>query len=159
MRLTTKQARLLGIPTGGEDVSRGKPRRQGGRTRHIAGEPNRTELEYARLFLEPRRLAGEIIDYRYEPPDWKLWLATLCTFQPDWIVDVGDGTFEVHEIKGSHMEDDAAVKIRVAARQYPDTPFYLCRKIRGRWIIRQVPNDQIPSRRLRKRGVRYPEAS
>lgn len=60
------------------------------------------------------KLTGEIIDYRFE--GLKLRLAQNTTYSPDFLV-VTHEQFELHEVKG-FWEDDARVKIKVAAEQY-----------------------------------------
>jgi hypothetical protein len=79
------------------------------------GKANRTEAAYGRV-LEARRLAGEVAWYRFE--GLKLRLADATFFTPDYAVMLADGTMELHEVKG-HWTDDARVKIKVAADQYP----------------------------------------
>lgn len=46
-----------------------------------------------------------------------------------------DGVFEVHEVKG-HWEDDARVKIKVAAELYP-FKFIAVRKQKGAWLFEE----------------------
>ncbi|MFA5633486.1 MAG: DUF1064 domain-containing protein [Porticoccaceae bacterium] len=80
-----------------------------------AGSMNRTEASYAQL-LEARKIAGEIAWYRYE--GLKLRLADNTFYTPDFAVMLADGALECHEVKG-FWTDDARVKIKVAADQYP----------------------------------------
>lgn len=79
------------------------------------GQMNKTEAAYA-AFLELRRAAGEILWYRFEGV--KLRLADNTFYTPDFAVMAADSSMEMHEVKG-HWEDDARVKIKVAADQYP----------------------------------------
>ena len=76
---------------------------------------NKTEAAYA-AHLELRRHVGEVIWFRFEAV--KLRLADLTFYTPDFFVMLPDGTLEVHEVKG-YWEDDARVKIKVAAEQFP----------------------------------------
>lgn len=76
---------------------------------------NKTEALYAAL-LEARKQAGEIVWFRFE--GIKLRLADLTTYAPDFAVMLADNSIELHEVKG-HWQDDARVKIKVAADQYP----------------------------------------
>ena len=46
-----------------------------------------------------------------------------------------DGAFEIHEVKG-HWEDDARVKIKVAAELYP-FKFIAARKVKGAWLFEE----------------------
>jgi hypothetical protein len=74
---------------------------------------NETEKRYG-LILEQRKLLGEIQEYYYE--GLKFRLADKTFYTPDFIVVKGD-QIECHEIKG-YWEDDARVKIKVAAVMY-----------------------------------------
>ncbi len=122
-----------------------KARIKGGRAghrRHVAGVPNATELEYARLYLEPRRLIGEIVRYEYEPETLalseRLPKKNRCTFCPDWKVWMADGTVAYHEVKGGFIEGDAYVKWKWAIERYPQFVFILATKQRkGKWRIQK----------------------
>lgn len=89
-----------------------------GRARGRRREPgtmNKTEAAYA-ASLELRRIAGEILWYEFEAIKFRLAANTFYT--PDFIIMLADGTLEAHEVKG-HWEDDARVKIKVAADKFP----------------------------------------
>ena len=75
---------------------------------------NKTEREYADR-LERQRLAGEICAWRFEPFNFRL--ANRTYYRPDFLV-VCAGHFEIHEVKG-FWQDDALVKIKVAAEMHP----------------------------------------
>lgn len=79
------------------------------------GQMNKTESEYCQL-LELRKRAGEIDWYRFE--GIKLRLADNTFYTPDFAVMLSTGEMEMHEVKG-FWTDDARVKIKVAAEQYP----------------------------------------
>ncbi|TDN81758.1 hypothetical protein EV664_107160 [Stakelama pacifica] len=81
-----------------------------------AGKQNKTEAAYEDSVLKPAMQAGEILWYRFEGV--KLRLADNTFYTPDYAVMRADGAIEVHEVKG-HWMDDARVKIKVAAEQYP----------------------------------------
>jgi hypothetical protein len=93
------------------------------RPRHEAGKMNKLEGKYA-AHLELRKTAGEISDWRFEP--MKLRLAPSTFFDIDFLVRfdflLEDGRevafVELHELKG-HWEDDARVKMKVAATMFP----------------------------------------
>lgn len=90
-----------------------------------AGRMNKTEQAYAR-FLEQRKLAGEIVEYKFE--DVKLRLAKRTFYTPDFLVHRDeDDVLEIHEVKG-HWEDDAKVKIKTAAKEYPMFKFMAFKK-------------------------------
>ncbi|MCM1128970.1 MAG: hypothetical protein NC211_03695 [Alistipes senegalensis] len=80
-----------------------------------SGSMNKTEAEYAR-YLEQQKQAGIIAFYRFE--GMKFRLADNTFYTPDFAVMLADGTLEMHEVKG-YWQDDARVKIKVAADQYP----------------------------------------
>lgn len=85
--------------------------KSGGRTQHISGQMNGLEKRYA-AYLEVRKLTGEIVDYRFEPLKLKLAPATFYT--PDFLILMPNNKIELHETKGGFIEDDAAVKLKVA---------------------------------------------
>lgn len=101
---------------------------------------NKLEQRYANQ-LEMMRLAREINGWTYEPD--KLELAYRCTYTPDFKVFKNKGktdlTIEYHEVKG-YMRDDAAVKLKVAARMYPQYKFVLVKWDRKKgWIFKEIP--------------------
>lgn len=79
------------------------------------GEMNKTEARYAE-HLRERMTAGEVVWFKFEAV--KLRLADKTFYSPDFLVLPADGFLEVHEVKG-WMEEDANVKIKVAASLYP----------------------------------------
>jgi hypothetical protein len=105
-----------------------RPRARG-RIARRHGKQNQTERAYGR-HLEIRKAAGELLWYAYEPI--RLRLAERCYYTPDYLVMRPDGEIEIHEIKG-HMEDDAAVKLRVVAEQYWMFRLMIVRRRRGHW--------------------------
>jgi hypothetical protein len=76
---------------------------------------NKMEQAYAH-HLELLLRSEEIKWFRYEA--LKFRLADKTFYTPDFIVMAKDGTLEAHEVKG-HWEDDARVKIKVAAEMFP----------------------------------------
>jgi len=67
----------------------------------------------------------------------KLRLANKTWYTPDFFVLDPVNRITVYEVKG-FMRDDAAVKLKVAAEQYPFFRFALVFWKRGQWDIRQV---------------------
>lgn len=102
-----------------------------GRATKPAGRMNQTEQAYAD-HLEARKRAGEIAWWAYEP--WKFRLADKTFLTPDFGVMLANGVLECHEVKG-YMEDDAAVKIKVAASQHWMFAWVVIRKIKGGWKV------------------------
>ena len=79
------------------------------------GAMNKTEAGYGQ-HLELLKKAGEVLWYRFEGV--KLRLADNTFYTPDFAVMASTGQIELHEVKG-YWEDDARVKIKVAAEMYP----------------------------------------
>lgn len=79
------------------------------------GGMNKTEAAYAAT-LQLRQHAGEVAWFAFEAV--KLRLADKTFYTPDFTVMLADGTIEQHEVKG-FWEDDARVKIKVAAALFP----------------------------------------
>lgn len=91
-------------------------RRRGGRRQHLAGQMNRLETRYAEE-LVLRMAAGEITWWAFEAI--KLRLAPRTFLTVDFaVLPKFSHRLELHEVKG-HWEDDARVKIKVAAEMYP----------------------------------------
>lgn len=79
------------------------------------GDMNKTEAKYDSHLWDLRH-AGSVLWHKFEAV--KLRLADNTFYTPDFGVMLADGTMEMHEIKG-FWEDDARVKIKVAASLYP----------------------------------------
>lgn len=109
----------------------------GVRKRHKAGEMNGLESRYA-AELDLRVRSGEIVKWRFERHT--LVLANGCRYTPDFEVLMPDGTKEFHEVKG-HCEDDALVKIKMAAELFDEYRFFMftrrARKDGGGWNVRE----------------------
>ena len=97
-------------------------------TFHKSGEMNKTEAAYA-AYLDGLKKDCLIADYRFEAV--KLRLADKTFYTPDFMVLMPDFSFEMHEVKG-FWEDDARVKIKVAAAQFP-FKFVAIRKTKNGW--------------------------
>ena len=80
------------------------------------GQKNKTEQAYELEVLKPAMQDGSVSWYRFEGV--KLRLADNTFYTPDYCVMRSDGTMEMHEVKG-FWQDDARVKIKVAADMYP----------------------------------------
>jgi hypothetical protein len=76
---------------------------------------NKLEADYA-AHLKLVQHAGEIEWFAFEAI--KLRLADATFYTPDFFVMGANGLLECHEVKG-HWEDDARVKIKVAAALFP----------------------------------------
>lgn len=80
-----------------------------------SGQMNKTEEKYHQ-YLAMRKAAGEVVWFAFE--GMKLRLADRTFYTADFVVMLVTGQLELHEVKG-FWEDDARVKIKVAAEQYP----------------------------------------
>lgn len=79
---------------------------------------NKTEARYGER-LESLRRAGEVVWYRFEGITLKL--ADDTRYTADWAVMFSNSVIELHEVKGARaiFRDDAKVKVKVAASQFP----------------------------------------
>jgi hypothetical protein len=105
-----------------------------------AGEMNKTEKAYSEL-LERRRLVGQIQWFRFECVTLKL--ADNTRYNPDFIVMLDNGEIEFHEVKGSlaFIQDDARVKIKVAASIFPFRFVLVAPKAKkngGGWEVKEI---------------------
>lgn len=91
-------------------------------------EMNKTEAKYA-AHLDALQLCGDIRWYGFECI--KLRLADNTHYTPDFMVLTKDWLLEIHETKG-FWRDDARVKIKVAAAQFP-FKFFGIRKDKTGW--------------------------
>ena len=96
------------------------------------GQRNKTEAAYETL-LEQGRHIGEVAWYKFEGV--KLRLADNTFYTPDYAVMLSSGIMEMHEVKG-FWQEDARVKIKVAADLYPFRFLAVCpkpKKAGGGW--------------------------
>ena len=124
------------------------------RPRPVPGQLNNTEAAYAE-HLAWQKSMGAIEQYFHH--DIKFKLAPGCWYETDFIVQDLQGFFEIHEVKGTTakrnkhkqkiddkplIEDDAHVKVKVAARLYDLFPHFLVyRASSGEWIKEAVPAE------------------
>jgi hypothetical protein len=85
--------------------------------RRVIGQMNKTEAAYA-AYLDERLARKEIVRWDFEAE--ALRLADKTFLHVDFRVILPDGMVEFHEVKG-HWQDDARVKMKVAAAQHPYT--------------------------------------
>lgn len=91
---------------------------------------NKLERDYARK-LDLDVAAGRILGYLFG--SIKLRLADRTWYTPDFAVFTNTREIVFIETKG-FMRDDAAVKLKVAAEQYPRFRFKLVTRSKGQWI-------------------------
>lgn len=111
--------------------------RRGRGVRRTPGQMNGLERQYAQ-HLERLKLGGAVAWWAFDA--LKLRLAEKTFYTPDFLVMLSDDTLEVHEVKGSSkgkpfVEDDAAVKIKVAADKFPFR-FRMVWLVKGQWMER-----------------------
>lgn len=116
------KARQAGI------VARLRGHRARGRT--TRGSPdgmNQTERAYSD-HLGLRLLAGEVVAWHCHAVKFRL--GDRSWYEPDFLVMLDNGLVEIHEIKG-HMEDDAAVKLRIFPEPWYWFPLVIVRRTKG----------------------------
>ncbi len=87
------------------------------RKRHDPGVMNKTEERFA-LYLNNRVKVGEVLAWRFESLTFTLTrIAHGVRYTPDFMVVFPDH-IAFYEVKG-HWEDDARVKIKMAAEMFP----------------------------------------
>ena len=98
---------------------------------------NKEEAKYA-LRLEAMKSQGRIIRYRFEAV--KLRLADRTYLTMDFMVQLPSGLIEFHDVKAFWkkagkvgIEEDANVKMKVAAEQYPEWTFKAVWEKGGDW--------------------------
>lgn len=93
--------------------------------------------------LELRRRTGELLDVVEE--GLSLQLAARTWYRPDFLLRFPDGHLEIHEVKG-HWEDDARVKIKVAAEHHAWARFFAVTRGRGEldagWQLEAIPGPR-----------------
>ena len=102
---------------------------------------NKTERKYS-LHLETEKRAGRIHDYKYEAVKLRLADATFLTM--DFFVMDCDGFVEFHDTKAlwkstgkPHVNEDAQIKMKVAAQHYPGFKFMIVWEEGGVWKRRE----------------------
>ena len=112
-------------------------RRPGPRIRPTAGNGRMNGLEEKWADqLELLKISGMILAWSFESVG--LRLADRTFYYPDFLV-VCPNHFELHEVKG-HWEDDARVKFKVAAEQFPWFVFKAMMWVAGKkeWRIEEL---------------------
>jgi hypothetical protein len=79
------------------------------------GAMNKTEQAYAD-YLSQLQAVGGVLWHRFEGMTFRL--ADNTRYTPDFAVMRPGGQIELHEVKG-YWQDDARVKIKVAAEMFP----------------------------------------
>ena len=96
-----------------------------------ASPMNKTEKRYAQEVLDPRVWTGELVTWKFEAV--KLKLAYRTWYTPDFWTIAPDGRMEMIEIKG-FLQDDAAVKYKIAREAFPIFEWRMIRRVKGEWV-------------------------
>ena len=103
-----------------------------------SGQMNKSEAAYA-AHLEHLKQRGDVLWYRFE--GIKLRLADKTFLTPDFAVMKRDGQISLHDVKGGYIFEDAKVKMKVAAEQYP-FEFVVVKKDRGGiWALQTIGGE------------------
>jgi hypothetical protein len=95
--------------------------------RHESGVMNKTEAAFAAR-LEIRKVAGDIISYRFE--QITLTLAKQCTYKPDFMIVHKDHSIEFVDVKGcGPINETSIVKIKMAAKEFRLWQFSIEKKL------------------------------
>lgn len=101
-----------------------------------SAEPNRGERAYG-LELSMQRNDGKVAWFAFQPVTLKL--ANDCRYTADYLVQYPDGSLELVDVKGRKgagywCEEDAKIKIRVAADKFPMFKFVIAWPLKdGGW--------------------------
>ena len=124
-RMTAAQFRTRNAMGATGKVARGRKKPDG---------MNGLETRYA-AYLQSLVQAGEVLWFAFEA--LKLRLADNTFYTPDFFLMLANGELEVRETKG-YWEDDARVKVKVAASMYPFRFFAvkeIAKKNGGGWSV------------------------
>lgn len=125
------------------------PKKAKARGRKAPGKMNSTEEAYSQ-HLESRKMAGDILGWWFE--SITLRLGPDCRFNPDFLVQLSDGTLELHDTKarmkkkakdGSTyfkplVEDDARAKLSVTAGIFPFSVFTAFKNPDATWTVEEI---------------------
>ena len=107
--------------------------------RHVPGQMNKTEAEYAAL-LQARKLSGEVVEWHFEAITFKL--ADDTRYTADFLVLLENGEVELVDCKGGGpIDPKSLVKIKCAAEKFWAFRFVMeqkqTRKLGGGWKRRE----------------------
>jgi hypothetical protein len=105
------------------------------RPKQTPGKMNKTEAAFAREYLDPKVASGEMVEYRFEP--FSLKLANNTHYRPDFLAIYPD-RMVIYEVKGTHVEDDAMAKWKIAADQFWFFEFQMVKIGMSRGAIKEM---------------------
>lgn len=94
---------------------------------------NKTERTYLQI-LQARFPNGYVQAHTI-----KLQLAEKCWYTPDFSYVLPSGALVFVETKGGFERDDAIVKLKTAARQFPQFTFIKAKYLKGKWTETVMP--------------------
>ena len=107
-------------------------KRAGRRHVYVRGQMNSDELEFYQMFIWPLEKIGEVVRCEFEKH--KLILAKQCTYTPDFMLAMSDGSQRIIEVKGGLIYEGAREKYLWAAEKYgSEYAFEAWQKKRGLW--------------------------
>lgn len=109
----------------------GRPRASG-KKRRTTGTMNRLEASYA-AYLDQRKAAGEVLAWWFERLAFRV--GKSCFWHADFLVQVADGTLEIHDCKG-FAQDDAVVKARAVADEFPFDVYHVTFSKKAGWKMK-----------------------
>jgi hypothetical protein len=117
-----------------------KPPARGTTLRHVDARMNKGETAYSRV-LETRKHVGELLGWWFEMVTIRV--ADNTHYRTDFLVQLADGTLELHEVKGRKgdaffVEEDAWVKLKIVAELVPFTVVVVWPNKAGVWQRRVV---------------------
>ena len=115
-------------------VAKAQTQPRGRTVKPVRGSMNGLESRYAK-HLDWQIREGQIAAYWFE--QFKVRLADLTWYTPDFLVQMPDGTLEWRETKG-WMRDDANIKVKVTSELYWQFPIRVVQEKRGVFTVREV---------------------
>ena len=103
--------------------------------RHKPGEMNKTETKYA-AHLNTLIAAGSVHQWWFEAFKFRV-AYNSCWLTVDFMVQLADGTIELHDVKGGPTEEDAAIKEKLIAQLFPFRLLEVRLK-RGVWEVTEI---------------------
>lgn len=97
---------------------------------------NKTEARFRLDKLLPWLATGEI-DRVGEHESVRFAIGNGVTFAPDWPA-WKDGRLRFYEVKGAFIREDAIVKLKCFATQYPEHELWLYQWKGGDWIVQRI---------------------
>jgi len=101
--------------------------------RRKAGQMNKTEAAFSD-YLRVQEIAGVVLCHRFEGVTLKI--ANDCRYTPDFMAIGVGGEITFFEVKG-FWRDDARVKIKVAARTFPEFRFVAVQRKAQQWVFEE----------------------